>query len=105
MFIRPGVPYFDPVFLKIADVRVAFKEPKEFMNNGRQMELLCGDHWESISEVKPHLVSKHREGSSARSVTFFDALVQDVFHQVEVRLHDIPFIAWVGEALDACSSE
>lgn len=99
VFIGPCVPYFYTVFLEIAHVGVAFEKPQKFVHDGREMEFLCGDHGESIGEVKSHLVTEDRTCPGTGSVALFHTVVQDVLHQVKVGSHVVPLAGQCGKHL------
>jgi hypothetical protein len=44
------------------------------------VEFLGGDHRETVGQVKPHLVAKHRFGAGSSPVTLVGSVVKDVPH-------------------------
>ena len=69
------------------------------MNNGWEVQFLCGDHGKAFGQVKSHLVTKDGFGSRARSVAFVGPFLQDVSHQVQVSVHTSTRPKAVKEAL------
>ena len=47
------------MFLEIPNIGVAGEEPEKLVQDGLQMHLLGGDQWETLPEVKPHLMAEN----------------------------------------------
>jgi hypothetical protein len=73
--------------LQVLHVGISFEKPQQFVDDGRQVKFLCGDHREPLREVKPHLVPKDRFCSRTGSVGLVSAFVEDVLHQFKVLIH------------------
>ena len=87
MFVGPFVPDADLAFLQPADVGVAAKEPQKFDDDRSEVEFLGGQQRKSFGQVKPHLRPEQAERAGAGPVHLFDALVENLLHQVEIRSH------------------
>ena len=59
------------------------------MDNGPKVQLLGGDHRETLSEVKPHLMAEHRKGSCTCSVALLFPFIEDSLNQFMVLLHGL----------------
>jgi hypothetical protein len=75
VLIRPFVPDTNSVFLEVFDIGVASEKPKQFMDNGLEVEFLGGEEGETFFQIKTHLMSKNRNGASASTVMLFCALL------------------------------
>jgi hypothetical protein len=75
ILICPFIPNSYPVFLEVFDIGIAFEKPKQFMDNGLEVEFLGGEEGETFFQIKTHLMSKNRNGASASTVMLFCALL------------------------------
>ena len=48
VLISPFVPNAHAVVLQILHVRTALQEPKQFVDDGFQMQFLCGEEWKTF---------------------------------------------------------
>ena len=51
VFVGPFVPNRDLVVVQILDIRIAFQEPQQLMNNAAQVEFLCRKAREAFGKV------------------------------------------------------
>ena len=86
--VSPFVPYRDAMVPEVANVRIALEKPQQLVNDRSEMEFLGRDGREAGSEVESHLIPEDTQGADAGAVTFLDAVVEDMLHQVKVRLHE-----------------
>ena len=75
--VGPLIPDAHPMFLEIMHVGVAAQEPKQFVDDAFQMQLLGGEQGETLFEIKTHLMSEYRQGSRAGSVGFASAVFEN----------------------------
>ena len=66
--IGPFVPNANAIFLEVSNVGVSLEEPKQFMDDGTQVQLLRREHWKSFTQVKPHLIPKTADSPCPRAV-------------------------------------
>ena len=59
VFVGPFVPNSHTIFLKIFHVCVSIEKPKQFVNNGFEVQLLRSEQRKALCEVKTHLVSEN----------------------------------------------
>ena len=85
--VGPFVPYAHAVLLQVGHISVAAQEPQQFVDYRFEMELFCGEQWESVGEVESHLVAEHASGSGSGAVGFLHSLGEDVLQKVEILLH------------------
>jgi hypothetical protein len=53
------------------------------------VELFGGNHRETFTQIKPHLISKDTFSARSRAIAFFMSVLQNVFDKVVVLLHSI----------------
>ena len=58
-----------------SNIGFAFQEPEQLMYNTFQVQLFGSDHWKTLTQIKPHLVSKTTGCTGTRSVGFGDAII------------------------------
>ena len=87
IFIRPCVPYGDPVFCKILDVGVTSQEPKQFMNNRLEMQFLGGENRKPFSQVKTHLMAEDTLGSGAGAIATKHSSLTHIAKKIKILLH------------------
>ena len=85
--VRPLVPDRDPVFLEIGDVRFAFQEPQELMDDGAEVEFFRGETGETFAQIKARLSAEDRERAGAGAVAALLAVFEDVGEEVVVGFH------------------
>ena len=68
VLVGPFVPDGDPVILEVLDVGVAGYEPKEFVDDGFEVNFLGGQKRETFREVEAHLVAEDAFGAYAGAV-------------------------------------
>lgn len=83
----PFVPDADAVVLKVFYVCLAFDEPKEFVDDGFEVELLGGEHWEAFAEVEAHLMAEDAAGSGAGAVRAINPFGHYSLKKVEILFH------------------
>jgi hypothetical protein len=57
------------------------------MDNRLDVDFLRGDEWESLVEVKPHLITKNTNCACTCTVMLSRSIFQDVMKQCMVLLH------------------
>ena len=72
---------------EVLNVGIPFEEPQQLVDDGFDVYFLRGDKWESLIEVKPHLITKNTDGACARTVMLAYSIFQDVLKQCMVLLH------------------
>lgn len=87
VWVSPFIPYTYTMVLKVTDIGVAGKKPKEFVNNALQMEFLCGEERKAIGKVETHLVAEDAAGSRSRTVCFLNAVTEYVVKEFEILFH------------------
>ena len=65
------------MFLEIMHVGVAAQEPKQFVDDAFQVQLLGGEQGKTLFEIKTHLMSEDRQGPRAGSVGFASAVFEN----------------------------
>ena len=68
ILVGPFIPYPHSVLLQVLYVGVAIEEPQEFVYDWFQVQLLCGQAWETVLKVEAHLMSEDADGARAGSV-------------------------------------
>ena len=91
--IGPLVPNGDAMFLKPMDVGIASQEPKKFVDDRFEVDLLCGEEWETFAKRKSSLGSEERACTRAGAVQFGTPLLQNESQEVVVLLHQIRIIS------------
>ena len=87
VFIGPFIPDGDLVFLEGADVCIALEEPKEFVDDGAEVEFFCGEEGEGVAEVEAFLRAENRKCAGAGAVGFWSAGFEDEAEEAMVLLH------------------
>ena len=82
VLIGPLIPDAHTIVLKILDIGITIEKPKQFVDDGLQVQLLCCKTGESLLEVESHLVPKHADGACARAVALLFALRKDTVEQI-----------------------
>ena len=82
VLVSPFVPNTHTVFLQILHVRIALKEPQQFIYNRFQMQFLGGQERKTVLHLKAHLMSENRDRSCSRPVMFHRAFLQHSFTQI-----------------------
>jgi hypothetical protein len=75
------------VLLQIPDIGIARQKPQQLMNDGFQMQLFGRNEGKTLTERKPHLMTKNRQCSGPSAVVFLDPTAEDEFHQVKILTH------------------
>jgi hypothetical protein len=75
-FIGPFIPDVDIVLDQITDVGVTLDEPKQFMDDGFQMNPFGGQKRKALGKVKAHLVAEKRVGAGVRPITLVCAVIK-----------------------------
>ena len=57
---------------------ISLEKPKQFMDDGTQVQLLRREHWKSFAQVKPHLIPKTADGPRPRAVLAQRSIRQNV---------------------------
>ena len=52
-----------------------------------EMQFLGRHHWERITQIKPHLISKYAARSGPGAVGFLDTVIKDMTKELKVLLH------------------
>lgn len=84
--VGPFIPDGDLVFIKVFDIGVAAKKPKEFVNYRTQVNFFGGQERKAVPHIKSHLMAKNADGSRACAIRFFDSIQQDFVEQIVVSL-------------------
>ncbi len=58
------------------------------MNHRAEVKLLGGEHGKTLSQIEAHLITEDTEGSGAGAVFLFQALVENMLQEVQIRLHE-----------------
>ena len=87
IFIRPFVPDRNAVFIEIADVRIAPQEPKQFVDDGLEMELLCGEHRKAFPYVDSSLRAEDRKRSGAGAIVALFPVIENKTEQFVILTH------------------
>ena len=87
VLIGPFVPNRDPVFVEIANIRIAGQKPQKLVDDALEEHLFRGDEGKAFREVEAHLVTENTNGSGTCAVAFLCALFQDAFNEIVVLLH------------------
>ena len=93
VFVGPLVPDADTVLLEVFHVGVALEEPEELVDDGLQMELLCGEQGETVVEVITRLGAEDADGAGTCAVTLLCAFGEDAVENVEILFHILTFLA------------
>ncbi len=75
------------MLVQVLDIRVAAKEPEQFIDDGLEMKLLGGEQRESMGERKAGLGAEHGVSAGARAVHLELSVLQHVAQQVEILSH------------------
>lgn len=87
VLVGPFVPDGDTVVLEILDVGVAGDEPKEFVDDGFEVNLFGGQKRETFGEVEAHLVAEDAFGAYAGAVMLDDTVGHYVTQKILVLFH------------------
>lgn len=68
VFIGPLIPDGDFMVVKVFYIGIAFKEPKQFIDNGFEVNLLSGEEREGLREVKAGLSTEDAKGADTCAV-------------------------------------
>lgn len=52
------------------------------------MDFFGGDQWETLAQVKAHLIAKHTAGARARAIGFGDPVCVHVSHEIFILVTD-----------------
>lgn len=85
--IRPFIPNGDATFLQPLHICFAAQEPKQFVDDGLEVNLFRGDERETGAQIEPRLRPKERISAGAGAVGFELALVEHEAEEVEIWLH------------------
>jgi hypothetical protein len=85
--IGPFIPDPHPVLLQVGDIRVAFDEPQQLVDDRAQVQFLGGQAGKSLAQVVADLPPEDRQGAGSGPVGTFLAVLQDIAHQIEVGFH------------------
>lgn len=86
-FIRPLVPNRHFVFLQVADVGFSAEKPEQFVNDGAQVYLFCGEQGETVVKREAGLRAEDGIGSGAGTIGFESAATDHMTKQVEILFH------------------
>ncbi len=75
------------------------------MDDGFEMQLLGGEKWKALGEVKPHLIAEHGQRAGARAVFLAHASAPDMRHEIEILLHAIKNTAILFQSDSLCASK
>ena len=87
VLVGPFVPDGDAVLVQIVDVGVAAQKPEQLVDDGFEVELLGREQRKAGGKIEPDLMAEDRARADAGAVAFFDALLEDAFHQIEILAH------------------
>ena len=76
--VGPFVPDGDFVIGQVFDVGIPFKKPKEFVDDGTQVQFLGGEGGKAVGKIETHLVTENADGTGASTVFFLNTVVEDV---------------------------
>src|SRR5690606_5255226 len=87
LLIGPFIPDPHPVFLEVADIRIARKEPEQLMNDRFQMQLLRGEDRKAFRKVKAHLVAENTVGADTGAVRLEDTVTPNGTKKIKILFH------------------
>lgn len=76
--ISPFIPDAYPVLLQIGDIGIPFQKPKQFMNNGLDMDLFRCHQGEAFTQVKPHLIPERTDRAGTGTIILSNTLIEYV---------------------------
>jgi hypothetical protein len=85
--VGPFIPDSHAVLFKIGDVCLAPQKPKQFVNNGFEVQLFSRDEREALLQIETHLITKNRKRTRAGAIFLFHASLKYVAHQVKILFH------------------
>ena len=59
------------------------------MDDGFEMAFFGSHHRKTFTQIKPHLVTKHRNRAGTGAIFFFCSVVTHVTHQIKILFHEI----------------
>ena len=77
VLVGPFIPDGDPIFVEIADIRIARQKPQKFVDNRLHMEFFRGQHRKALRKVKPHLMAENGTCAGACPVAAFHAIINN----------------------------
>jgi hypothetical protein len=72
------------------------------MDDGFEMQLLGGEQWKALAQIKPHLVAEHGQRACARTVLLAHAVPRDMRHKIEILLHGQENTAILSQGESPC---
>ena len=87
VLVGPFVPDGDTVVLEVLDVGVAGYEPKEFVDDGFEVNLFGGQKRETFGEVEAHLVAEDAFGAYAGAVMLDHTIVHYMTQKILILFH------------------
>jgi len=76
--VCPIIPNSYPIFFEVIDIGIAFQEPQQFVDDAAEVQLLGGQYRETLTQIKPHLVTKTPQGARSSAVFPFYTIVHEV---------------------------
>ena len=89
MFVGPLIPDRDIPLMQPRDIRVAAKEPQQFGDDRPKVDLLGGDKWKPVGEIKSELAAEDTNGAGPGAIGPWRAGVTNITKQVEILLHRV----------------
>ena len=77
VLVGPFIPDGDPIFVEIANIRIARQKPQKFVDNRLHMEFFRGQHRKALRKVKPHLMAENGTCAGACPVAAFHAIINN----------------------------
>jgi len=76
IFIGPFIPDLYPMVVEVSCIGIAIEKPEQLMNDGFQVKFFGGHQWETILQVKAHLVTKSTYGTGPCTVLLAGSVLQ-----------------------------
>src|SRR5690606_25591300 len=87
VLVCPFIPDRDAIFLQIGDVRIAFEEPEQFMDDRPEMQLLGGQNGKTLFQIETHLISENRPRARPRAVATVNTVIEHMLKKIEIGAH------------------
>jgi hypothetical protein len=87
VLVGPFIPDGDPIFVKIANIRITRQKPQKFMDNRLHMEFFRGQNRKALRKVKPHLMTENGTCAGACPVAAFHAIINNALEKIKILPH------------------
>lgn len=91
VFIRPLIPDPDAMVLQVLHICISFEEPKQFVDNGFDVEFFGGQHGESLLQIHPHLVPECADRSGTGPIVLLNAVIEYMSEEILIGLQ----VGWI----------